>query len=517
MSNCMRVLALFVGLGAALALPAESVRAEVKLPPVIGSHMVLQRDQAVPVWGTAAAGEKVTVQFRDQTKTAEADKDGKWSVKLDALKAGGPDKLLVKGTNTITLEDVLVGEVWVGSGQSNMQGSVSGYAKGDEVLAKLSGATYPKIRLTRARSGWQEATPANSEKFSALLFAFGVRLQQELDVPVGLMVGAVGGTPSAPWLSEEAYASDAACKEAIQKYAAANPQAELQKKYDAALAKWEKDAEEAKKANKNPPPKPAPPRKPGEVAGRVGSLYEAHIRPFIPFGIRGVLWDQGESGTAVTGLDQYTLMGALIRGWRKDWGQGDFAFLYIQKPSGGGCAFDPKDPVTAKADKFAPLPAQVPEGGNYRENHIQIMRYPHTGLVIASDLGPGIHPVNKSGYATRAARVAMNMVYGGKGEYYGPVYAAHKIEGDKVRLSFSHVGQGLAFQHGTRLQGFAVAGEDKKFHWAEAVIEKDGVLLSCDKVSKPVAVRYGWSAAHPWANLFNKDGLPALPFRTDAW
>jgi sialate O-acetylesterase len=502
-----------------IVLPGRA-GADVKLPPVLSNHMVLQRDRAVPIWGSAAPGEKITVQFRDQTKSTEADTNGKWSIKLDALKAGGPDKLVVKGNNTLTLDDVLVGEVWVGSGQSNMDGSVFGYAKGDPVLEKLAAAApYAKVRLVKKRGTWQEATTANVNGFSALLLAFGLRLHQELDVPVGLMEGAVGGTPSGYWLSQEAYDADDACKEAIKKFAATYPYDELKKKYDEALAKWEKDAEAAQKDGKKPPAKPIPPRKPGEPAGKIGHLYEAHVRGFVPHGIRGVLWDQGESGTAITGVDQYTLMGALIRGWRKEWGQGDFAFLYVQKPSGGGCAWDPADPVTNKASKFAPLPAKVPDtnAGKYRENHIRIMRYPQTAMVIASDLGSGIHPSNKSGYGQRAARVALGMVYDRKLEIYGPVYEAHKIEGNKVRVTFSHRGQGLAFKHGDKLQGFAIAGDDKVFHWADAVIDGDAVVLSCDKVTKPVAVRYAWAPDHPWANLFNKDGLPAIPFRSDDW
>jgi sialate O-acetylesterase len=212
-------------------------------------------------------------------------------------------------------------------------------------------------------------------------------------------------------------------------------------------------------------------------------------------------------------------MGALIRGWRKEWGQGEFAFIYIQKPSGGGCAWDPADPVTNKSSKFAPLPAQVPptQAGLYRENHVQIMKYPNTAMAIATDLGSGIHPSNKSGYGYRAARVALGMTYGKKVEYYGPVFESHKVEGDRVRIKFTHTGGGLAFKHGDKLQGFAVAGEDKQFFWADAVIESDAVVVSCPKVPKPVAVRYAWGAEHPWANLFNKDGLPALTFRTDGW
>ena len=172
-------------------------RAEVKLPAILSSHMVLQREMTVPIWGTAKPGEKVAVKFRDQVKTAEADKNGKWAVKLDALKAGGPDKLTVTGSNTIALEDILVGEVWIGSGQSNMAGRANGYAKNAPGLAKLlEGSPYPKVRLARANGGWKVADKAAAGGFSALFLPFGVRLHQELGVPVGLMLGAVGGTPS---------------------------------------------------------------------------------------------------------------------------------------------------------------------------------------------------------------------------------------------------------------------------------------------------------------------------------
>ncbi|MCY2991423.1 MAG: hypothetical protein NTY19_26640 [Planctomycetota bacterium] len=504
-----------------LAILAHPASAEVKLPPVLSSHMVLQRELPVPIWGTAAAGEKVTVTFRGQTKTVVAEESGKWSVKLDPLQVGDPAALTITGTNTLTLEDVLVGEVWVGSGQSNMAGGVKGYVQNDDVLAKAAeGAPYPRLRLIGSGGrGWREATTESINGFSAILFAFGLRLHQELDVPVGLMVGAVGGTPSGFWLSEEAYHADAACQEVVRKFAAHYSAEAEQKRYEQSLEKWEKDAEKAKLDGKQPPRKPSLPLKPGECSGKVGHLYEAHIRPYIPYGMRGVLWDQGESGTAIQGVDQYTLMGALIRGWRTEWGQGDFPFLHVQKPSGGGCAWEPSDPVTSKADKFAPLPAAVPNlnDGLYRETHIRISRYPNTAMVTASDLGPGVHPVNKSGYGARAARVALGMVYGRKVEIYGPAYQSHEIDGRQVRIKFSHIGQGLASRPGEKLQGFAVAGEDRLFHWAVAEIDGETVVVTSDKVADPTAVRYAFSQQHPWANLFNKDGLPALPFRTDAW
>ena len=505
----------------AVSCAATVAVAKVKLPAVISSHMVLQRDMLVPIWGTAAPGEKVTVKFRGQEKSITADPQGKWLVKLDPLQAGGPDVLTVAGANTLTLDDVLVGEVWVGSGQSNMDMCVYSYTQGDEVLEKMAAGTYPRLRLIRDRNpGWLEATPKNIRDTSAMLFSFGLPLHKELDVPVGLIVGAVGGTPSGYWLSEEAFRSDAACQEVIAKFAKTYSLEQAMKGYEQALAKWEKDVEAAKqKGEKRLPGKPRPPLPAGQCDRPIGNLYQSRIRPFMPFAIRGVLWDQGESGTAICGVDQYTLMGALIRGWHNEWGEGDFPFLYIQKPSGGGCAWDPADPATCKAEKFARLPAKVPaiNDGSSRETHIRIMQYPNTAMATASDLGPGIHPVNKSGYGLRAARVALGMVYGRKVEIYGPLYQSYEVQRSKVRVKFTHVGQGLAAGHGDKLQGFAVAGEDKVFHWADATIDGDTVLVSSDKVAKPAAVRYAWAGAHPWANLFNKDGLPALTFRTDSW
>jgi sialate O-acetylesterase len=503
---------------AALGLPGFA-RADVNLPPVLSSHMVLQRDAAVPIWGTAAPGEQVTVKFRAQEKTATAGPDGKWSVTLDPLTAGGPDPLTVAGKNTVTLADVLVGEVWVGSGQSNMAGAVRNYAAGDPRLAELAAGKYPRLRLLWGGEQWKEATPEAVAGFSAILFAFGVRLQKELDVPVGLMVGAVGGTPSAFWLSPAAYESDEGCRRAVAAAKAAYDPDRARQAHEARVKEWEKAAEAARKENKPAPARPTPPPPPGEAVGKIGHLYGSRIRPMMPFGIRGVLWDQGENGSGVTGVDQYTLMGALIRGWRAEWGRGEFPFLYVQKPSGMGCAWDPADPVTAKADPFEPLPRVVPPtaDGVHRETPLKIRAYPNTFMVTASDLGSGIHPPNKSGYADRAARVALGAVYGKKTAIYGPTYKGHAVEGGKVRVSFDHVGQGLAFRHGDRLQGFAVAGADKVFHWADAVIDGDTVVLSSPQVAAPVAVRYAFALKQTWANLFNKDGLPALPFRTDDW
>lgn len=501
------------------ALGSAAVQAAVKPNVLFSDHAVFQQGMSVPVWGTAASGEDVTVEFAGQKKTAKAGPDGKWMARLDAMQASAEPRLLkISGADSsVTVSNVLVGEVWVGSGQSNMAGSGGSYEKADDVLAGLiATGPYPALRIAGSGGKWRMSTPDEVKKHSALLFSFGQPLQRELNVPVGLLVGAVGGTPSGFWLSQEAYEADPACKDAIANYAKTYDYDAAVRKYEADLEKWKKaDAEAKARDGKGAPGQPQKPMKAGECRGKVGNLYEKFIRPYIPYAIRGVLWDQGESMTAIQGLDQYTMMGALIRGWRKEWGQGDFPFLHVQKPSGGGSAWDAKDPVTIKADKFVPPPAQVPALGKYRESHIHIATYPNAPIVTASDLGSGIHPPNKSGYGARAARVALGAVYGRPVEYYGPLYKSCEFRDGKAVVHFTHVGQGLAVRDGEKLQGFAIAGDDKKFVWADAAIQGDTVVVSSAAVTAPVAVRYACADAHPWANLFNKDGLPALSFHTD--
>jgi sialate O-acetylesterase len=503
--------------------------AEVALPKIFSPHMVLQREMPVPIWGTAKPGEKFEVHFRNQRKAVEADSEGKWRVALDPLAAGGPDTLKVGDK---TLDDVLVGEVWVGSGQSNMAMSSAQYTAGDAALAQNAEMARPQLRFFGGATGplWQVSTPENNQKFSALLFSFGQPLQAKLGVPVGLIVGAVGGTPSGFWLSEEMYKADAACQEMVRQLAPNYDYDGLKQKYDTEKAKWDADMlewkrleAEAKAAGKAPPRAPAAPRTVGRAgeanSGKIGSLYEALIRPFVGFAIRGVLWDQGESKTNIACVDQYALMGALIKGWRKDWGQ-DFPFLYVQKPSGGGVAWDPANPLHLKAEKFAPQPAQLPREPDpeySHELHLRLMDYPKTFMVTATDLGAGVHPVLKSSYGQRAAHVALSAVYGDKAEFYGPLYASHTVEGPRLRIKFSHTGKGLAARHSEQLQGFIISGADRKFVWAEARIDGESVVVSHPSIAEPVAVRYAWSAQFPWANLFNQDGLPAQPFRTDRW
>jgi sialate O-acetylesterase len=372
------------------------------------------------------------------------------------------------GGKELTINDVLVGEVWVGSGQSNMAGGAGGYAKRDTTLAKLiEGGPYPNIRLMKGggKPAWMEATPESIPGFSAILISFGEKLHRDLDVPVGLIVGAVGGTPSGNWLSKEAYEKSEACKKAAAEFAKNYDADKAQKQYEAKVAAWEKAQAKAKAEGEKPRGrKPGPPKAPGECTrGEIGNLYERFIRPVVGYGIRGVLWDQGESGTAVVGVDQYSMMGALIGGWRDEWGQGDFPFIYVQKPSGGGPAFDAKNPITREANPYAAPPAAVPSvsDGSRRLEFIRIMDYPDSHMVPACDLGSGVHPSNKWGYGNRAGEVALSAVYGKDLLAHGPRYKSHKVEGGKIRISFENVGKGLASVHGDGLTGLRSPGRTR--------------------------------------------------------
>jgi sialate O-acetylesterase len=501
--------------GAYLLGLALSTHAAPKAAAIFSDHMVLQRDIPVPVWGDADPNEEVSVKFRAQTKTTRADAQGNWLVKLDPLQAGGPDDLAIGSTK---VSDVLVGEIWIGSGQSNMAMGTGGAVKNDPVLAEMAAKSYPTIRFGSATGNWRVA---NSNKGSisapALPLGFAIRLQEELKVPVGMIVGAVPGSSTTYWLTNEHLKADPACQAGLERYAKeALPG--LKERYAKTLANWEKSPKAS-----DPATKPAPPAEPGmpSLAHHVtGKFFEEHIRPAIPFAIRGVLWDQGENTCSIDGPDQTEIMHALIQGWRKDWGH-EFPWVFIQKPSAGGCAANYDDPLNRLAEPFAPLPDKTPglRDGIYREYFLRILKTtPKTAMAICSDLSPGLHPPMKSSYSTRAARAAFNLAYGQQLPIYGPTYSGHQIEGNKVILRFDNTGKGLVFKNGDKLQGFMIAGQDRRFSWAEAAITSPNTIsVSSPTVSQPASVRYAWAKEHPWANLFNQDGLPAQAFRTDDW
>ncbi len=512
---------------AGLSWGADAPSPRLRLATIFTENMVVQQQAPIPVWGQAGPNAKVTVRFRDQQASTMASAAGVWMARLDPLKAEPgqkPSDLTVSdGNTTITLANVLVGEVWLGSGQSNMEMShkwhVANHKQTPDTVAiqAAEAAPYPEIRLCLRfnyrgvkSDPWRVADKAAIDDFSGIMFAFGLRLQQELKVPVGLVVASCTGTPSGCWIDPDALALDAEYQAVLKTKGdawRANPD-NLRK-----LKDWEAAATAARAAGK-----PVPKQQVFEPGvAKIGELYMAGVRPLAPFAIRGVLWDQGEGFTGIPEIDQLTAMGALLRGWRKAWEQEKLPFIYIQKPSGMGCAFDPAGPAGKWAKPFAPWPADrvgSPVAVRTHEfDNVNLMCLPDMTMAIISDFHADIHPADKSDYGSRAALAALGKVYGKYTSYTGPTYASHKIEGAKVRVSFTQVGKGLAASPADRLQGFALSANGKDFLWADAAIDGETVVVSCAKVPAPVAVRY--VGHQPYSNFFNKDGLPAISFRTD--
>lgn len=507
------------------------------------NHMVLQREIDVPVWGTAEPGVEVTIEFAGQIVSGQADRNGTWKIWLNPLQASAENRVMKigSGEHTVEIQNVLVGDVWVGSGQSNMEQRTHGYVANNPPLDQLvRSAPYDGIRLMQTREervqNWSPANPkpvwepANAEnilQFSAQMFAFGERLHRELNVPIGLIVGAVGGSSSGWWLPAEIWESSERCQKVIAEFSKTWNRDRAQEVYEEQLARWKKTVEEAKTKGEEPRGRaPKPVVEPGVFrGGKLGECFDRFIRTSVGYGIRGVLWDQGESLTQIHGLDQYNCLSELIRGWRKLWGQGDFPFLFVQKPSGLGNAWTNEDPMTSEANPFKELPHWPPDNGDGRFLYLRLMWDNNNAwMVPAIDLGsnPPIaeglyphHPINKWGYGNRAAEVALQKVYQQPNtQAYGPVYESHRIDGPRVIVHFSEVGEGLAFRHANEVRGFALAGKDGKWHWAKATIEDQTVVVTSEAVPVPVRVRYAWGFIRTWANLFNKNGLPALSFQT---
>lgn len=494
-----------------------AAQAAVTVPSFFSDHMVLQRGIPVAIWGKADPAESIKITFRSQTKQTVADASGDWRVELDPLIAGGPDELVVSGTNQVKLSDVLVGEVWLGSGQSNMEYAANAkILAGDTILADLIAQSYPQIRLLnmspKGARAWTEATPATLPPFSAQLLAFAIRLQSELDVPVGVALGALGGTPSGAWLTPDMINASEDILAIVEAYKLAHPD-------ETAFVPGQFEERAVR----------------GEIP--IGGLYEDYLAELAGYGMRGVLWDQGESGTGIKEVsrDQHFVMRALIDGWRHAWGIGEFHFLFQQKAptgSGEGCAWDYTDPMTRLGEPFFDFEGFTVEkhtladrAFDHRGNDIILYRkiqdYPNTYMVTGQDLGsgrvPGGHPINKSAYGFRAGDAALNRVYGHTDiAWTAPTYAGYQIEGDSIRINFDNVGEGLAYRHGETLQGFAIGSAKGYMFWAKAVIDGDTVLVSNpEKVPNPGRVHYAWFPTHPWANLFGGNRLPVVSFQTE--
>ncbi|MDB6125572.1 MAG: Sialate O-acetylesterase [Pedosphaera sp.] len=482
----------------ALLFCAVSVaRAEVKLNNLFSDGMVLQQGVAVPVWGTAKDGEKVTVNFQGQTVTTTA-KNGRWLVRLKPLKHGGPFTMNVAGENQLTVTNVLVGEVWVASGQSNMSFVLSRASTGP---AAIAAANDPQLRLftvpheaadepkTEVAATWKECTSETASNFSAVAYFFGRDLRQARKVPIGLIDASVGGTPAESWLSRKALDADPELKEVLERYAAAIKKFESDPTAKPASAPEKSSASAAKPASGRK--SASPPADPRRSAKRPSGLYNAMIAPLQPYAIAGAIWYQGEAN-AGRAKQYQKLFPALIQDWRQAWDTKDLPFLFVQ---------------------IAPYGLSKPE---IREAQLLVwQKVPHTAMAIITDHGEekNIHPVEKEPVGHRLALAARAIAYHEKLEYSGPVYKSMKVKGNEAILSFTHADGGLA-AHDGGLKGFTIAGADGNFIDATAKIKKDKVIISSPSITKPVAVRYGWS---PFVNvnLFNKEGLPATTFRTD--
>jgi sialate O-acetylesterase len=469
--------------------------------------MVLQQNMRVPIWGWADEGEEVTVSFRNSKATAIA-KGGKWQVTLVNLRAGGPDHLTVSGKNTITLTNVMVGEVWVCSGQSNMEWPLSSSFESQTDISVSANTmlrlfTVPRLKAEQpmldVKASWSESSAETTPKFSAVAYYFGRTLQAARKVPVGLIHTSWGGSPAEVWMRQQVLEANPEYKKSIlDKYA------EDLKKYQDDFAKFEKEQEELKQ--KGQPSDGKAPQKPN---WKPSELYNGMIAPLLPFAIKGAIWYQGESN-AGRAYQYRSLFPDMIRNWRQDWGAGDFTFLAVQlapwdknkKRSLEEITASPGDSDWAELREAQMLATQV---------------LPKVGVAVITDVGEkdDIHPTHKKPVGERLALAARGIAYGEKLVYSGPRYKGMKVSGNKIILTFNDTGRGLEARDGD-LKGFSIAGTDQKFVWAKAVIQGNKIVVSNPQVSKPVAVRYGW-ADYPVVNLWNKDGLPASPFRTDSF
>lgn len=477
----------------ALIAATSTVRADVTLPAILGDHMVLQLGQELPFWGWADPGEDVTVTLtpmdhgdgnKAETASAVAATDGRWFVKLPARTKLGTVEVSIVGKNSISLTDVLVGDVWVCSGQSNMEWPVSASLNHQEEIAE---ARLPSIRVfkverstarlpqTHIDGKWVECSPETVGDVSAVGYFFGRDLHLQLKRPIGLIQAALGGANCEAWTSHAALKSD---------------------------DDFAKILERAEKASNDPNQANNP--------NRASVLFNGMIAPLQPFPkpfpIKGTIWYQGESN--VPRAYQYRkLFPALIADWRRGWGQGDFPFLYVQLPNYFADKTKPEHPAEPDESAWAEL----------REAQSKALVVPKTAMVVTIDIGDprDIHPKNKQDVGRRLALSALRLAYGQDVVCSGPEFKSMRIVGDEAHLEFQHVEGGLV-AHGDQVKGFAIAGADKKFVWATARIHANKVIVSSPELKEPVAVRYAW-ADNPDCNLFNQAGLPAGPFRTDDW
>lgn len=487
--------------------------ADVAVGPLFADHMMLQQGRPLPVWGKAGPGEKVAVGIGDNNGSTTADSEGNWKVVLDPMDWGGPHVMTIRGENTIEIKDVLVGDVWVCSGQSNMQWPVSRSADSE---MEINAADWPKIRLftvERSAAGkprdtltasWSVCSPRTVSEFSAVAYYFGRELHQRLGLPVGLIHTSWGGTPAEAWTSRSRLMETGDLGTLVEMWDTRIRSYDRHlDNYIDEVNNWRDEAKQAESSGEPIPRFEAKfPADPRTNPHRASGLYNAMIHPLIPYAIQGAIWYQGESN-AGRAYQYRTLFPAMIEDWRDRWGQGPFPFVFVQLAN-----FKERRPDPQESDWAELREAQL----------MTLQKLPNTGMAVTIDIGEAedIHPKNKQDVGKRLALWALVLAHGSTVAHSGPIYESMFAEGNKVYLTFRHAQAGLVAEGGGALKGFAVAGADRHFHWADAEIDGNTVIVSSPKVERPVAVRYAW-ADNPECNLFNRDGLPASPFRTDDW
>jgi sialate O-acetylesterase len=451
----------------AIALTSARAAADVKLAGIFGDGMVLQRDMPVRVWGSAAPGENVRVAIAGKTASMVAGADGRWSLALDAQKAGGPHEMKISGVKEVRLRDVWFGDVWLCAGQSNMGVPLNAATDGSSEVGKLAKLDLrwfevpnrPSMQRQDDLEGhWVVCRADDANRISAVAYFFASDLHAALEVPIGIVQASPGGTPAETWTDVEAMKADPALEPSLQRPAR-------------------------------------------QMKSRPGALFNGMIAPLAPLAIKGVAWYQGEANTGFA--EQYKILfPTLIKSWRKAWSREDLPFLFVQLPNQGTPVKEPGSSDWAEI----------------REAQAATLSLPATGMAVTIDVGDvDLHPPRKREVGERLARIARARVYGDKKVVdRGPTFTEMKIEGDAAVLRFDHVDGGWKTAKSERPSGFAIAGADKRFVWADARIDGDKIVVRSASVAAPVAVRYGW-ADNPACNLFNGEGLPAAPFRTDDW
>lgn len=501
--------------------------AEIKIPAIFCNHIVLQRGVEIPIWGTARPDEKISILLNGKTKEIIADSTGNWMVKFPKQKAGGPFKMDIFGDNTITIEDVYVGDVWLCSGQSNMDMTV---AKEDRYWCgvtneteEVANANYPLIRVfdvdytpshtlkSDVKGKWEICSPQTVGHFSAVAYFFAREIYQKYKIPVGLVTSAYGASTAETWISREALEAQPNLKPLLDAYTAKwdkfiADSAATMAKYRTDITKFQGDLAAANAASGDvTAKKPKAPKNPDPELDQHNPYvcYNGMINGLIPYAIKGALWYQGESN-GPSAIQYREIMETLISDWRTRWRQGNFPFLYVQLANYG-----------------KPMAKPVEDGSMMivREAQVLNLSVPNTGMAVAIENAgnepTNIHPKNKQDIGYRLGLIARAKVYGEKLEYSGPMYKSYKVKKNTIVLSFEYVGKGLVAKNDT-LTGFAICGEDKKWVWAEAKIIGKTVVVSSSEVANPIAVRYCWGT-NPPASLLNKNGLWTPNFRTDNW